>query len=57
MNRERAETFLRLLAEVELRRVTAHPREGAPPPDVRVAELYLLHYQALVRLARRTTSR
>lgn len=34
MNRERAETFLRLLAEAELRRVTAHPRDGAPPPDV-----------------------
>ena len=52
MDRERAETFLRLLAEAELRRVMAHPRESAPPPpDVRVAELYSPHYQALVRLA------
>ena len=34
MDRERAETFLRLLAEAELRRVTAHPRDSAPLPDV-----------------------
>jgi RNA polymerase sigma-70 factor (sigma-E family) len=52
MNRERAETFLRLLAEAELRRVTANPRESAPPrQDVRVTELYSPHYRALVRLA------
>jgi hypothetical protein len=38
MNRERAETFLRLLAEAELRRVTAHLRGSAPPPDVPGAE-------------------
>jgi DNA-directed RNA polymerase specialized sigma24 family protein len=38
MNRERAETFVRLLAEAELRRVTAHPRDSAPPPDVPGAE-------------------
>jgi hypothetical protein len=31
MDRERAEAFLRLLAEAELRRVTAHPRDSAPP--------------------------
>ena len=34
MDRERAETFLRLLAEEELRRVTAYRRDSAPPPDV-----------------------
>jgi hypothetical protein len=34
MDRERAETFLRLLAEEELRCVTANRRESAPPPDV-----------------------
>ena len=34
MNRERAETFLRLLAEAELRHVTTHPGDSAPPPDV-----------------------
>ena len=28
MNRERAETFLRLMAEAELRHVTTHPRSG-----------------------------
>jgi Sigma-70, region 4 len=35
MDRERAETFLRLLAEEELRRVTAYRRDSAPPdvPD------------------------
>ena len=35
MDRERAETFLRLLAEEELRRVTANRRDSAPPdiPD------------------------
>src|SRR5215472_13650470 len=37
MDRERAETFLRLLAEAELRKVTAHPRDRAPP-DVPGAE-------------------
>ncbi len=52
MDRERAETFLRLLAEAELRRVTASPRQSAPPPpDVQVTELFSRHYQALVRLA------
>ncbi len=35
MNRGRAETFLRLLAEAELRHETTHPRDSAPlPPDV-----------------------
>jgi Sigma-70, region 4 len=34
MNRERAETFLWLLAEAELRRVTARRRGSAPPQDV-----------------------
>jgi Sigma-70, region 4 len=34
MDRERAETFLRLLAEEELRRVTAYRRDSAPPPEV-----------------------
>ena len=34
MDRERAETFLRLLAEEELRRVTAWRRDSAPPPEV-----------------------
>jgi DNA-directed RNA polymerase specialized sigma24 family protein len=34
MDRERAETFLRLLAEEELRRVTAYRRDSAPLPDV-----------------------
>jgi hypothetical protein len=34
MDRERAETFLRLLAEAELRRVTVHPRDSTPLPDV-----------------------
>jgi hypothetical protein len=34
MNRERAGTFLRLLAEGELRRVTARPRDSAPLPDM-----------------------
>ncbi len=38
MNRERAETFLRVLAEAELRRVTAHLRDSAPPQDVPGAE-------------------
>jgi len=34
MDRERAEMHLRLVAEAELRRATAHPRDGAPaPPD------------------------
>jgi RNA polymerase sigma-70 factor (sigma-E family) len=52
MDRERAETFLRLLAEAELRRVTAIPRESAPlPPDAQVAGLFSRHYQPLVRLA------
>jgi Sigma-70, region 4 len=37
MDRERAEAFLRLLAEAELRRVTARPRDSAPP-DVPGAE-------------------
>ena len=35
MDRERAENHLRLVAEAELRRATAHPRDGAPtPPDL-----------------------
>ena len=35
MNRGRAETFLRLLAEAELRHETTHPRDSALlPPDV-----------------------
>jgi hypothetical protein len=39
MDRERAETHLRLVAEAELRRATAHPRDGAPaPPDLPGAE-------------------
>ena len=32
MDRERAEIHLRLVAETELRRATAHPRDGAPAP-------------------------
>ncbi len=32
MDRERAETHLRLVAEAELRRATAYPRYGAPAP-------------------------
>ena len=38
MNRERAETFLRLVAEAELRQLTADPRDRAPLPDVPGAE-------------------
>jgi RNA polymerase sigma factor (sigma-70 family) len=39
MDRERAETHLRLVAEAELRRAMAHPRDGAPaPPDLPGAE-------------------
>jgi Sigma-70, region 4 len=38
MNRERAETFLRLVAEAELRQLTADPRDSAPLPDVPGAE-------------------
>ena len=39
MNRERAETHLRLVAEAELRRATAPPRDGAAaPPDMPGAE-------------------
>ena len=39
MNRERAETHLRLVAEAELRRATAPPRNGtATPPDMPGAE-------------------
>ncbi len=38
MNRERAETFLRLAAEAELRGLTADPRDRAPLPDVPDAE-------------------
>ncbi|HWM98558.1 MAG TPA: sigma factor-like helix-turn-helix DNA-binding protein, partial [Streptosporangiaceae bacterium] len=35
MDRERAENHLRLVAEAELRRAAAHPRDGAPtPPDL-----------------------
>jgi Sigma-70, region 4 len=35
MDRGRAETHLRLVAEAELRRAMAHPRDGAPaPPDL-----------------------
>jgi hypothetical protein len=34
MNRERAETFVRLLAEGELRRVMARRRDSAPLPDM-----------------------
>ena len=33
MNRERAETFLRVLAETELREVLAHLDDGTPQPD------------------------
>jgi DNA-directed RNA polymerase specialized sigma24 family protein len=32
MDRERAENHLRVVAEAELRRATAHPRDGAPTP-------------------------
>ena len=39
MNRERAETHLRLVAEAELRRATVPPRDGAAtPPDMPGAE-------------------
>lgn len=38
MNRERAETFLRLVAEAELRQLTTDPRDSAPLPDVPGAE-------------------
>jgi len=38
MNRERAETFLRLVAEAELRQLTADLRDSAPLPDVPGAE-------------------
>ena len=34
MNREGAETYLRLVAEAELRRAATAPREGAPAPAV-----------------------
>jgi hypothetical protein len=38
MNRERAETFVRLVAEAELRQLTVDPRDRAPPPDALGAE-------------------
>ena len=38
MSRKRVETVVRLLAETELRHVTRHPRDRAPPPDVPGAE-------------------
>ena len=38
MNRERAEAFLRLVAEAELRQLTTDPRDSAPLPDVPGAE-------------------
>jgi hypothetical protein len=38
VNRERAETHLRRVAEAELRRVTTPPRDGAAAPDVPGAE-------------------
>ena len=39
VNRERAETYLRLVAEAELRRATTPPRDGAAmPPDMPGAE-------------------
>lgn len=38
MDRERAETFLRLVAEAELRQLTTDPRDRAPLPDVPGAE-------------------
>ena len=58
MNRARAETFLRLLAEAELRHATARPPDSAPPLDgpgaaamlralpVRQREAITLQYQA-----------
>jgi Sigma-70, region 4 len=55
MNRERAETFLRLLAEAELRRVTAGPSDSAPPPDVAGAEreaVGLLRLSAVAAMVR-----
>ena len=54
MDRERAEAHLRLLAEEELRRATARSSDetaGSPPVDETVAELYLVHYPALLRVA------
>jgi hypothetical protein len=54
MDRERAEAHLRLLAEEELRRATARSSDEAarsPPADETVAELYLVHYPALLRVA------
>jgi hypothetical protein len=48
MDRERAETFLRLLAGAELRRVTAQLPDSAPPPEVPGAER---DAAALLRLA------
>ena len=38
MNRERAETFLRVVAEAELRQLTTDPRDSTPLPDVPGAE-------------------
>jgi len=38
VNRERAETHLRLVAEAELRRATMPPRDGAAAPDMPGAE-------------------
>jgi Sigma-70, region 4 len=42
MNRERAETYLRLLAEAELRCAATQPGDGAPPPGTERAAVALL---------------
>jgi hypothetical protein len=54
MDRERAETFLRLLAEEELRRVTAYRRDSAPPdvPDGEREAAALLRRPAAVAMLR-----
>ena len=49
MDRERAENHLRLVAEAELRRATAHPRDGAPtPPDLPGAGALVLRQRSAV---------
>ncbi len=55
MNHERAETFLRLVAEAELRQLTAEQRDSAPLPEGPGAEheeAGLLRWPAVVAMLR-----